>query len=218
MHTRGVHTCAIVVAAGSGSRFGAPKQFVSLRGAPVVHRAVAASRAACDGVVVVVPAGRDWIGPEVIKAVPGGDTRAESVRCGLEVVPGDCEIVVVHDAARPLAAAPLFAAVIGAVETGADAAVPALPITDTVKRIEGNSVVETLDRSGLVAVQTPQAFRADALRSAHAAAGQAPDDAALVEAAGGRVQVVPGDPRNLKITTAMDLELAMALLGGGDGA
>lgn len=213
-----MHTCAIVVAAGSGSRFGAPKQFVSLRGAPVVHRAVAASGAACEGVVVVLPAGRDWDGPEVIKAVPGGDTRAESVRCGLEAVPAACEIVVVHDAARPLAAAPLFAAVIGAVEAGADAAIPVLPIPDTVKRIEGNTVVETLDRSGLVAVQTPQAFRAEALRSAHATGGEATDDAALVESVGGHVQAVPGDSRNLKITTAMDLELAMALLGGGDGA
>src|SRR6184192_813416 len=120
--------------------------------------------------------------------------------------------VVVHDAARPLAPPALFAAVIDAVRAGADAAVPGLPISDTVKRVDGDHVVETIARDELVAVQTPQAFRTDALRAAHTASGEATDDAALVEAAGGSVVVVPGDPRNLKVTTPADLVVAAALL------
>ena len=114
--------------------------------------------------------------------------------------------------ARPLAPPALFDAVIDAVRAGADAAVPGFPISDTVKRVDGDHVVETIARDELVAVQTPQAFRTDALRAAHTASAEATDDAALVEAAGGRVVVVPGDPRNLKITTPADLVVAAALL------
>jgi len=112
----------------------------------------------------------------------------------------------------PLAPPALFDAVIDAVRGGADAAVPGLPISDTVKRVDGDHVVETIARDALVAVQTPQAFRTDVLRAAHTASGEATDDAALVEAAGGRVVVVSGDPRNLKITTPADLVVAAALL------
>lgn len=211
-----MRTCAIVVAAGAGTRFGAPKQFVPLRGARVAHHAVAAAGAACDGVVVVLPPAAEWDGPPVTAAVGGGETRSASVRRGLDAVPQDAEIVVVHDAARPLAGAGLFRAVIEAVEGGADGAVPALSVADTVKRVEGDRVVESVHRDGLVTVQTPQAFRADVLRRAHAGGADATDDAALVEAAGGDVRVVEGDPRNLKITTAMDMELVMALLTGGE--
>jgi len=121
----------------------------------------------------------------------------------------------VHDAARPLASPRLFDAVVDAVRAGADGAVPALPVPDTLKRVEGSDVVETLDRSALVAVQTPQAFRADALRAAHAADGDATDDAALVEANGGTVVVVAGDPRNLKVTSPDDLAVGAALLVTG---
>lgn len=213
-----MRTCAIVVAAGAGTRFGAPKQFVPLRGARVAHHAVAVAGASCDDVVVVLPADTTWDGPPVAAAVTGGVTRSESVRCGLAAVPDDADVIVVHDAARPLASSALFRAVVAAVETGADGAVPALPVSDTVKQVEGDRVVETVDRDGLMAVQTPQAFRAEVLRKAHAEAPEATDDAALVEALGGAVVVVDGDPRNIKITTALDLELAMALLSGGDAA
>jgi 2-C-methyl-D-erythritol 4-phosphate cytidylyltransferase len=120
-------------------------------------------------------------------------------------VPADAEVIVVHDAARP-AAAHLFAPVIDAVRSGADAALPGLPVTDTIKRVDGVDVVETLDRTSLVAVQTPQAFRAEVLRAAHADAGDATDDGALVERRGGRVIVVPGDPGNLKVTEPADLD------------
>jgi 2-C-methyl-D-erythritol 4-phosphate cytidylyltransferase len=209
-----VSTWGIVVAAGSGSRFGVPKQFETVAGARLVDRALEATVAACDDVVVVLPAGVAWDGAPVAATVPGGSTRSASVRAGLDAVPGPAEFVVVHDAARPLAPPALFEAVIDAVRAGADAAVPGLPIPDTVKRVDGAHVVETISRDALVAVQTPQAFRIDALRAAHTAAGEATDDAALVEAAGGRVVVVPGDPRNLKVTTPADLVIAAALLVG----
>jgi len=213
-----VRTCAIVVAAGAGTRFGAAKQFVPLRGARVAHHAVAAAGAACDEVVVVLPPATEWDGPPVSRAVAGGATRSESVRAGMAALPIGVEIVVVHDAARPLATAGLFRSVITAVENGADGAVPAVSVADTVKRVEGDRVVETIDRRGLVSVQTPQAFLVEALRRAHDGDPEATDDAALVELVGGEVVVVPGDPRNLKITTAMDLEFAMALLTGGDAS
>ena len=189
-----------------------PKQFETLAGTRLVDRAVEATGAACDDVVLVLPAGVGWDGVPVAATVPGGSTRSASVRAGLDAVPGSAEVVVVHDAARPLAAPALFDAVTGAVGAGADAAVPGLPIPDTVKRVDGGNVVETISRDALVAVQTPQAFRADALRAAHVADGEATDDAALVEAAGGRVVIVPGDPRNLKVTTPADLVVAAALL------
>jgi 2-C-methyl-D-erythritol 4-phosphate cytidylyltransferase len=209
-----VSTWGIVVAGGSGSRFGVPKQFETLAGTRLVDRAVDAVVAACDDAVLVLPAGVAWDGDPVAATVPGGSTRSASVRAGLDAVPGSAEIVVVHDAARPLAPRELFDAVIGAVHAGADAAVPGLPITDTVKRVDGEHVVETISRDALAAVQTPQAFRTDVLRAAHAADGEAPDDAALVEMTGGRVVVVPGDPRNLKVTTPADLVVAAALLVG----
>jgi 2-C-methyl-D-erythritol 4-phosphate cytidylyltransferase len=205
-------SAAIVVAAGGGTRYGAPKQFAVLCGSRLVDRAVTVAGRVCDDVVVVLPAGVDWDGPAVNAAVPGGASRPASVRAGLRAVAPACDIVVVHDAARPLASAPLFAAVIDAVRGGADGAVPAIALTDTVKQVEQDRVVATVARDALVAVQTPQAFRADALRAAHAAGGDATDDAALVEAAGGTVVVVPGDRSNLKVTTAVDLALAAALV------
>lgn len=206
-------TWGIVVAGGTGSRFGAAKQFEAIAGARLVDRAVAATASACDEVVVVVPGGFAWDGAPVSAAVTGGATRSASVRAGLAVIPASATIVVVHDAARPLAAPEVFSAVIEAVQAGADAAVPALPVPDTVKRVNGDRVVETVARDGLVAVQTPQAFRVEALRAAHAAGGDATDDAALIEASGGRVVVVPGEPTNLKVTTAGDLAIAAALVG-----
>lgn len=201
---------AIVVAGGSGSRFGGLKQRALLAGRPVVDWATAPAADTCDGVVVVLPAGS----PEIAEgaAVAGGGTRSESVRRGLVAVPPDADVIVVHDAARPLASPRLFRAVVAAVRAGADGAVPALPVADTVKRVEGDLVVETVDRSALVAVQTPQAFRAEALRRAHASQAEATDDAALVEQAGGKVVVVPGETRNGKITDATDLAAMEALM------
>jgi 2-C-methyl-D-erythritol 4-phosphate cytidylyltransferase len=140
------------------------------------------------------------------------------VRAGLAAVPTDAAIVVVHDAARPLATGALYAAVVDAVRAGADGALPGLPVADTLKRVDGDTVTATVSREGLVAAQTPQAFRAEALRAAHAAAGEATDDAALVEAAGGKVVIVPGDPLNLKLTAPRDLAVAAALLESGDDA
>jgi 2-C-methyl-D-erythritol 4-phosphate cytidylyltransferase len=199
-----VSTWAIVVGAGGGTRFGVPKQFVRLAGATVLERAVGVAREACDGVVAVVPADTQWNAPDGVDVTAGGATRSDSVRAGLARVPADADIVVVHDAARPLASRRLFALVVRAVADGADAAVPALPVVDTM-------------RQGLVTVQTPQAFRAAALREAHARGGVDTDDAALIEAAGGKVVVVEGERRNLKLTLADDLELAQALLDQGRG-
>lgn len=198
---------AIVVAAGAGSRFGGAKQFEPLLGRRVVDWSVAAARAVCDGVVTVLPPDRQEPGSRA-----GGATRSASVRAGLEAVPETAEIVVVHDAARPLAGPDLFERVVAAVRTGADAAIPVMPVTDTIKRVHGDRVTETLDRSTLVAVQTPQAFRAAALRAAHAAQPEASDDAALVEALGGVVVTVSGEGRNLKVTSPDDLVAAELFL------
>jgi 2-C-methyl-D-erythritol 4-phosphate cytidylyltransferase len=207
-----VQTWAIVVAAGGGTRFGGAKQFTPLGGTTVVDRSVAVARGACDEVVVVVPADTDWEAPPGIRVTPGGATRSDSVRAGLACVPRDVDVVVVHDAARPLASHELFVRVIAGVRDGADAAVPALPVADTVKRVRDGVVVETVPRDDLVAVQTPQAFRRDALERAHAAQGVDTDDAALVEADGGKVVVVAGDAHNFKVTVPEDLALAQALL------
>lgn len=198
---------AIVLAGGSGSRYGGLKQFELLGGRRVLDWSVAAARAFCEGVVVVVPAGAEEPG-----AVYGGATRSASVRAGLAAVPRDADIIVVHDAARPLAGVEIYGRVVSAIRAGADAAIPVVAVSDTIKRIDGVLVVETVDRSTLVAVQTPQAFRSSVLREAHAAGAEATDDAGLVEAMGGRVVTVPGDPRNLKLTTPDDVVVAVALL------
>ncbi len=207
---------SIVVAGGAGRRFGDMKQFSTLGGRPVLAWAVEACRPSSAGVVLVLPAGldaQDHYGADAV--VSGGPTRADSVRCGLAPIPLDAEVIVVHDAARPLAAAGLFDAVIAAVtEGGADGAVPGVPPSDTIKAVDAaGNVTSTLKRSDLVAVQTPQAFRAVVLRRAHDGAGpDATDDAMLVEALGATVRVVPGDPDNLKITAPDDLAAAERLL------
>jgi 2-C-methyl-D-erythritol 4-phosphate cytidylyltransferase len=210
-----VKAWAVVLAGGSGSRFGHPKQFADLAGRPVVDWSLSAARLSCDGVVLVLPAERlggaerHWDADAV---VAGGATRSESVRAGLAAVPDRVGIVAVHDAARPLAGPELWLAVIGAVAGGADGAIPAIAVTDTIKELTPGGGLLTLDRSRLVAVQTPQAFRAELLRRVHEQRGEATDDAALVEAAGGRVVLVDGPPGNLKITSPPDLVMAAALL------
>jgi 2-C-methyl-D-erythritol 4-phosphate cytidylyltransferase len=206
----------VVVAAGSGARFGAAKQFEQLGERRVVDWALEAAQAASAGVVLVVPPDRAVTDePLADVVVPGGATRSASVRAGLAAVPPEADIVLVHDAARPLAPIALFEAVVAAVANdGADAAVPAVAVSDTVKRVSPDgAVIETVDRTSLVAVQTPQAFRAAALRAVHAREPEATDDAALIEAAGGRVVVVDGDIRAVKVTTREDLVFARALVG-----
>lgn len=194
-----------MVAGGSGQRFGRPKQYEQLAGRTVLDWAVDAARASSDGVVIVLPAA-DAGGAHT---VAGGATRSESVRNGLALVPPSAGVVCIHDAARPFAGPDLFATVISAVRSGADGAIPGVPVTDTVKVIDAEGVVRsTPDRATLVAVQTPQAFRADILRRAHAERGEGTDDAALVERLGGRVVVVQGDPANRKITLPDDLQWA----------
>jgi 2-C-methyl-D-erythritol 4-phosphate cytidylyltransferase len=217
---------AVLVAAGSGERFGGkrPKAFANLAGRPLVAESLERLDASAwiDAIVVVAPA--DWEEPTILLAeelgagslravVTGGATRTDSVRAGLAEVPGDTAVVLVHDAARPLLSDEVVERVVTALGEGWDAAVPALPLADTVKRAEGEAVAETVDRSGLHAVQTPQAFVAGALRRALAGAGEATDCAGLVEAAGGRVRLVEGDRRLLKVTTPADLAFVETLLG-----
>jgi 2-C-methyl-D-erythritol 4-phosphate cytidylyltransferase len=203
-------TWGIIVAAGSGSRYGSVKQYEVLRGRRVLDWARQVALRACEGVVMVVPADRMALRePGAHRVVAGGETRSASVRAGLDAVPDDADIVVVHDGARPLASIEIFHKVIDAVRDGADAAVPAIGLTDTIRSLDGG----TIDRSRLVAVQTPQAFRATVLRTAHEQGGDASDDATLVEAIGGSVVVVDGEHRNIKITTPIDLRFAGFLLG-----
>ena len=200
----------IVVAAGSATRFGRPKQFESLGDQRVLDRSMSIARAASDGVVLVVPAADTLIEG----GVAGGATRSESVRNGLAAVPSEATIICVHDAARPFADDAMYATVIDAVVAGADCAVPGVEVTDTVKIVDRDGrVVTTPDRATLRAVQTPQAFRATALRAAHASSAEGTDDAALVEALGGTVVVVAGSADNRKITVPADLEWARARVG-----
>ena len=183
----------------------------------MVDWALCAARDVADGVVLVLPPGDTRLGDDEVKGadrvVAGGDTRSASVRAGLGVVPPDAAVIVVHDGTRPLATAALFTKVIDAIKDGADAAVPALALADTLKRVREGVVVGGVDRDQVMAVQTPQAFRAEVLRQAHSLGGDATDDAGLVEALGVPVRVVPGDPRNMKVTTPADLELVRALAG-----
>lgn len=196
------------MAAGSGERFGDRKQYLALGSQRVLDWALQAAAEHTDGVVLVVPA--DAVGrPEPLAdvVVAGGATRSASVRAGLAAVPDAAATIVVHDAARPVRVPHVWERVLGAVSSGADAAVPAVPVSDTLREVGGT----TVDRTRFVAVQTPQAFRAAALRAAHANEPEGTDDASLVEAAGGRVEVVEGDPANIKITTPHDLTVAALL-------
>jgi 2-C-methyl-D-erythritol 4-phosphate cytidylyltransferase len=216
---------AVVAAAGSGERLGLdrPKAFARLGELPLLAQSLARLDTSewVDGIVVAAAPG--WEEPAILLAeevaagkvaacVTGGSTRAESVRRALGEVPADAVVVLVHDAARPLLPAEVLDRVLSPLSEGWDGVVPALPLADTVKRVRADEVVETLDRTGLVAAQTPQAFVADTLRRAIAGDGDATDCAALVEAAGGRVKVVPGDRRLVKVTTREDLELLRSWL------
>ena len=219
-------TWAVIAAAGSGERLAAdrPKAFVRLGQLPLLAQSLQRLDDSdwIDAIVVAAPPG--WEEPAILLAeelgcgkvaasVAGGATRAESVRAGVAEVAEDAVAVVVHDAARPLLEEAVLERVLRALGDGWDGAVPALPLADTVKRVRGNAVVETLDRSELRAVQTPQAFVAPVLRDAlRGDVAGASDCASLVELQGGRVTVVDGDPRLLKVTDPADLELVASWL------
>lgn len=207
----------VVVAGGSGARFGRAKQYELLDDRRVLDVSVEVASSVSAGVVVVVPAAdvaaeTSALGEGVV-VVAGGASRSESVRAGLAAVPVDATVVCVHDAARPFATDELYARVVAAVSAGSDGAIPGVAVTDTIKLVDADGgVTSTPPRDSLRAVQTPQAFRADVLRSAHASGGEGTDDAALVEACGGRVVVVEGDVDNRKITHPDDLDWARALV------
>ncbi len=215
---------ALIVAAGRGERLGSdrPKALVTLGGRPMLEWSVEALRsvAAIEKIVVALPASALGAAPAGVLAVAGGAVRSESVREALRACPSG-DPVVVHDAARPLAPARLFSRALDQLErSGADAVVAAAPVSDTIKEVDaagGRTVIRTLDRARLWAVQTPQVFRRAALERALLDAGDdvlaaATDDAWLIEQAGGVVEVVESSPANLKITTPTDLTLAELLL------
>jgi 2-C-methyl-D-erythritol 4-phosphate cytidylyltransferase len=219
-------TWAVLVAAGRGERLGGdrPKAFARLGGRPLLAESLERLEASdrVDAIVVVCPDG--WEEPSILVAeelgcgkvtatVAGGASRAESVRIGVGETADDAVALLVHDAARPLLPEAVVERVLVALGEGWDGAVPGMPVSDTVKRVKAGLVAETLPRSELVAVQTPQAFPAGVLRAAlEGDVAAASDCASLVEARGGRVTVVPGDARLLKVTTPEDLALVESWL------
>ncbi|SDC91260.1 2-C-methyl-D-erythritol 4-phosphate cytidylyltransferase [Streptomyces prasinopilosus] len=228
-------TAAVIPAAGRGVRLGpgAPKALRTLGGTPMlIHavRAMADSRAVSLVVVVAPPEGAAEVRtlldahalPERTEfvVVPGGETRQESVKLGLDALPPGYDIVLVHDAARPLVPVDTVDAVVEAVRDGAPAVVPALPLADTVKQVEPaiapgepEPVVATPDRSLLRAVQTPQGFDRDTLVRAHeTVTGDVTDDASMIERLGAAVVTVPGHEEAFKVTRPLDLVLAEAVL------
>ena len=219
-------TWALVPAAGMGRRLGIdrPKAFAKLGGRPLLAESIERLDRSSwvDAIVIAAPPG--WEEPaillaeelaasKVVAAVTGGATRADSVRAALAEVPEEAVAVLVHDAARPLLDDTVLERVLAPLAEGFDGVVPALPLADTVKRVDGRVVVETVDRTKLVGAQTPQAFLADSLRRAYSAStDDATDCASLVERAGGRVAIVDGDPRLRKVTTPDDLALVESWL------
>jgi 2-C-methyl-D-erythritol 4-phosphate cytidylyltransferase len=217
---------ALIVAAGRGERlgFGRPKALVPLCGQTMLAWSVGSLRAvpAVSQIVVALPADALDAAPDGVIAVAGGAQRSQSVRAALAAASADADLVIVHDAARPLATPDLFTQALEALALApeADAVIAATPVSDTIKEVadDGRSVTRTLDRARLWAVQTPQVFRRAALERALVEASdellsQATDDAWLIERAGGVVHVIGSDPGNLKITTPEDLRVAELLLG-----
>jgi 2-C-methyl-D-erythritol 4-phosphate cytidylyltransferase len=219
-------TWALIAAAGSGERLGIdrPKAFAALGGRPLLAESIDRLDRCelVDAIVVAAPPGweepaillaEELVASKVVACVTGGATRAESVAAALAEVPAEALVVIVHDAARPLLEGDVLERLLVPLGEGFDGAVPVLPVADTLKRVEDGVVAGTVARDGLAAAQTPQAFLAPALRRAFAAGlSDATDCASLVERSGGRVAVVEGDPRLLKVTTARDLAVAQALL------
>lgn len=227
-----LRVAVVVVAAGSGTRLGLdePKAFVELHGVTILEhalRGVFAAVVPAQVIVVAPPAlvararaiAEHVAGPASghLAVVAGGDTRQRSVAAGLAALAASVEAVLVHDAARALAPSVLIDRVAHAVlDGGAHGIIPALPVIDTIKRVEGDRVREAVDRSDLVQVQTPQGFPRAALLAAYATADEDhTDDAALFAAAGGEILTVPGEPRAFKITTPWDLGRAEQLLDAG---
>jgi 2-C-methyl-D-erythritol 4-phosphate cytidylyltransferase len=216
----------VLAAAGRGERLGSdrPKAFARLGGRTLLAESLERLESSdwIDAIVVAAPP--EWEEPSILVAeelgagkvsacVTGGEARSESVRVALAEVPEDAAVVVVHDAARPLLSEDVIERVLAPLGEGWDGVVPALPVSDTIKRVEDGRVVETLPRGELVAVQTPQAFLATALRAALSGDVKgASDCAALVEAGGGRITVVAGDRRLLKVTDGEDLALVESWL------
>ncbi|MEL7157430.1 MAG: 2-C-methyl-D-erythritol 4-phosphate cytidylyltransferase [Actinomycetota bacterium] len=198
----------VIVAGGSGSRFGRRKQFEPLRGRRVIDWSLDTLASACAGVVLVVPADRlDDHFEGATAVVAGGADRSASVRAGLERLPAEATHVLVHDGARPLVSRPLVDRILGALADGAPGVVPVVAVTDSLRTVDSCPV----DRSGFVAVQTPQGFELATLRSAHASARPASDDATLLHELGVEVRHVEGDAINLKVTEPHDLAVAEAL-------
>ena len=198
---------AVIVAAGSGTRFGRTKHDLVLAGKPLWKWSVEAFQKAGASEIVVVG--------DVPDGIPGGARRRDSVSAGLDALTSGSPIVLIHDAARPLASVGLIGTVVGAIKArGVHGAIPAVALTDTIKRRDGRHILETVDRSDLVAVQTPQGFLMEALLDAHSRFpnDDATDDAGLVERNGGTVVIVDGDPMNLKITFPDDLAIAETIL------
>jgi len=220
---------AIVLAAGAGSRLKSPrpKAFVPIGGTSMLGLSVSAAAACPDVEAVIVAVPEGWEGRAVallprtkpVEVVTGGATRQESVRIALRSVPAGVAAVACHDAARPFASPVLFTSVLAAL-VGTEAAIPVVPVSDTVKRVRDGWVVATEDRTELALAQTPQAFAAEPLRVAHERAAEAglefTDDAALMEWAGHRVRAIRGEPGNFKITAPQDLARATRLLGRVD--
>lgn len=219
---------AIVVAAGAGERLGRgiPKALVKCAGRTLLEHALDGLIASgvAGQVCVVVPQGDTELRAVLaglpvhslpVRAVDGGASRPESVRAGLDALPADIDVVLVHDAARALTPPHVFQSVAQSVAGGAPAVVPAIAVSDTIKVVEGNTVTATPNRTSLRAVQTPQGFDAATLRRAHvlsAGYGAVTDDAMLVESMGVPVSVTDGDPLAFKVTTPNDLLLAEALV------
>ena len=211
---------AIIAAAGSGERFGAgiPKALIQLVDRTLLEHAVSSLAPVVDQIIVTAPAGFEKQISEIvgdgITVVTGGATRSASVRSGLAVATG--EYLLVHDAARALASSELASRVIAELKIGQIAVVPAIAVVDTIKVVNVQGFVEsTPDRATLVRIQTPQGFNTAALRDAHASQSEASDDAALIEVNGGKVKVIVGEERALKITTPADLNTALGFLDLG---
>lgn len=202
----------IVLAAGSGARFGSWKQFVDAAGERLVDLAVERALSACDHVVLVLPPGKRWTGVPVDRIAEGGLDRASSVRSGLAAIPDAHGVVVVHQAANPLASRETIEGLISAVESGAPAVFPGLRPADLVREVDGEVAGAVIGRDGLVLVQTPAAFRIEVLREAHASGVDSVEDTALVSGIGYEVRIIRGDPRNIHVATQQDLELVAALL------
>ena len=209
-----VHVIGIVLAAGSGERFGGAKQYALLRGERLVDRAIRTVTQACGPPILVLPDVGGWSGPPTAAVVVGGSTRTESVRNAMAAVPEEAEAIVVHDVARPLASAMGMAALVAAVDAGADAAVPVWDLPDTVKQQRGDDGgLRHVGREGYVVAQSPMAFRAAALRQVFATYDTVPiEESIAVERLGGTVVGVPGDRWSPHVVEPRDLEMVARLL------